>query len=425
MTFRPETLALHAGYEPDPTTGSRAVPIYQTTSYVFQDTAHAGRLFALEEFGNIYTRIMNPTTGALEARIAALEGGKAALAVSSGQAATTLALTTILKAGNHLVAGSALYGGTYNLLSTTLPRLGIETSFVDVTKPASFESAITEHTRAIYVETLPNPLLVVPDLEAIAAIAHAHGIPLIVDNTAASPALCQPLRHGADLVVQSLTKYIGGHGQAIGGVIVDGGSFDWTQGTFPEFTTPNPGYHGIVFSEAFGELAFILRARVEGLRDTGPALAPVNAHHFLTGLETLHLRVREHSKNALAVAEHLKEHPKVAWVRYPGLPDDPGHATASRYLSGGYGGLLTFGVQGGLQAARAFVDATELASLVANIGDTRTLVIHPASTTHQQLSAEEQLSTGVTPDLVRLSVGIEHLEDILADVDQALAKVEA
>ncbi|MFM2161305.1 MAG: hypothetical protein RLZZ383_817 [Pseudomonadota bacterium] len=421
MSQRPETLALHAGYTPEPTTGSRAVPIYQTTSYVFRDAAHAGRLFALQEFGNIYTRLMNPTTGVLEARVAALEGGQAALAVASGQAAETLAITTLARAGDEIVAGSALYGGTYNLFSTTLPRLGITTKFADITDLATFEAAITAKTKAIYVEALPNPALIVPDLRALADLAHAHGLPLIVDNTAASPALLRPLDHGADIVVESLTKYIGGHGQAIGGILVDAGRFDWSQGRFPEFTEPHPGYHGLKFAEAFGGLAFILKARVEGLRDMGAALAPASAHHFLTGLETLHLRVREHSRNALAVAQHLAKHDKVAWVRYPGLPGDAGHESASRYLQGGFGGLVTFGVRGGLEAGRAFVDNVRLASLLANIGDTRTLVIHPATTTHQQLSAAEQAASGVTPDLVRISVGIEHIDDILADLDQALA----
>jgi O-acetylhomoserine (thiol)-lyase len=421
MSLRPETLALHAGYTPEPTTGSRAVPIYQTTSYVFQNAAHAGRLFALQEFGNIYTRLMNPTTGVLEARVAALEGGQAALAVASGQAAETLAITTLARAGDEIVAGSALYGGTYNLLSTTLPRLGITTRFADITDLSTFAAAINERTKAIYVEALPNPALIVPDLRGLADLAHAHGLPLIVDNTAASPALLRPLEHGADIVVESLTKYIGGHGQAIGGILVDAGRFDWSQGRFPEFTEPHPGYHGLRFAEAFGGLAFILKARVEGLRDMGAALSPTSAHHFLTGLETLHLRVREHSRNALAVAHHLAQHDKVAWVRYPGLPGDPGHESATRYLQGGYGGLLTFGVRGGREAGRAFVDNVKLASLVANIGDTRTLVIHPATTTHQQLSEAEQAASGVTPDLVRVSVGIEHIDDIKADLDQALA----
>jgi O-acetylhomoserine (thiol)-lyase len=425
MTFRPETLAVHHGYTPDPTTGSRAVPIYQTTSFVFQDAAHAGRLFALQEFGNIYTRIMNPTTDVLEQRLAALELGQAGLAVASGQAAETLTLLTLLRSGDHIVSSSALYGGTYNLLSTTLPRLGINTTFVDVADPQSFANAITDKTRAIYLESLPNPLLYVPDFEAIAAIAKDAKIPLIVDNTAASPALLQPLKHGADIVVNSLTKYIGGHGAAIGGAIVDGGTFDWASGKFPEFTEPSPGYHGLVLSEAFGPLAFILKARVEMLRDLGPALAPFNAHHFIQGLETLHLRVRQHATNALAVAAWLKDDPRVSWVRYPGLPEDPGHATATKYLENGFGGLLTFGVKGGHEAARTFVDNVELASLLANIGDTRTLVIHPASTTHQQLSPEQQASTGVTPDLVRVSVGIEHVEDIIADLDQALTKATA
>ncbi len=422
MSTRPETLALHAGYSPDPTTGSRAVPIYQTTSYVFQDADHAGRLFALQEFGNIYTRIMNPTVDALEKRIAALEGGIAALGASSGQAAETMALLTILRAGDHIVAGSGLYGGTYNLLATTLPRFGITTTFVDPTDPAAFEAAIQENTRAVYVETLPNPLLIVPDLRAIADVAHAHDIPLLVDNTAASPALVRPIEHGADIVVQSLTKYIGGHGQAVGGVIVDSGTFDWTSGKFPEFTEPNPGYHGLVLAEAFGNLAYILKARVEILRDLGSALAPFNAHHFLTGAETLSLRMARHCENAQKVAEFLQDHEQVAWVRYPGLQDDPGHGPAKKYLTGGFGGLVTFGHKGGLQGGRGFVNSVELASLLANIGDTRTLVIHPASTTHQQLSEEQQASTGVTPDLVRVSVGLEHIDDILADLDQALRK---
>jgi len=422
MSDHLETLALHHGYTPEPTTGSRAVPIYQTTSYVFDDADHAGRLFALQEFGNIYTRIMNPTVDVLEKRLAAIEGGVAGLGVASGQSAETLGLLTILRAGDHIVSGAGLYGGTYNLLSTTLPRFGITTTFVDPTDPAAFEAAITEQTRAVYAETLPNPLLVVPDLEAIAAIAHANGIPLIVDNTSASPALATPLKHGADIVFNSLTKYIGGHGQAVGGMIVDGGSFDWTSGKFPEFTEPNPGYHGLVLSEAFGNLAYILKARVELLRDFGAALAPFNAHHFLTGLETLDLRMRRHCENAQKVAEFLRDHPKVSWVRYPGLQDDPGHASAQRYLKGGFGGLVTFGHQGGRDGGRRFVDNVELASLLANIGDTRTLVIHPASTTHQQLTVEEQASTGVTPDLVRVSVGLEHIDDILADLDQALER---
>lgn len=423
MPLHPDTLALHHGYTPDPTTGSRAVPIYQTTSYVFQDADHAGRLFALQEFGNIYTRIMNPTVDVLEKRVAELEGGVAALGAASGQAAETMALLTILRAGDHIVSGAGLYGGTYNLFSVTLPRLGIETTFVDPTDPQAFADAIQENTRAIYLESLPNPLLIMPDVEAIAAVAREARIPLIVDNTAASPALFNPLKHGANIVINSLTKYIGGHGQAIGGIIVDGGTFDWTSGKFPEFTSPNPGYHGMVLSEAFGNLAYILKARVETLRDIGAALAPFNAHHFITGLETLHLRVHKHADNALKLARYLKDHPKVSWVRYPGLEEDPGHATASRYLSGGFGGLLTFGVEGGSDAGRAFVNGVELASLLANIGDTRTLVIHPATTTHAQLSEAQQRDTGVTPDLIRVSVGLEHVDDIIADFDQALGKL--
>jgi O-acetylhomoserine (thiol)-lyase len=422
-TPRFETRALHAGYEPEPTTGSRSVPIYDTTSYVFQDADHAARLFALQEFGNIYTRIMNPTNDALEKRIAALEGGVAALAVASGQAAETLTFATLLQQGDRILSGSSLYGGTYNLFKVTLPRFGIETDFADANDPASFEAALTEDTKAIYLESLPNPMLDVPDYEAFARIAQDHRIPLIVDNTAASPALVRPLEHGADIVLNSLTKYIGGHGQGVGGIIVTGDSFDWANGTFPEFTSPNPGYHGMVLSEAFGPLAFILKARVEMLRDMGPALSPFNAKYFLTGVETLRLRMQRHSENALAIARHLRDHDKVDWVRYPGLEDHPTHATAARYLDGGFGGLVTFGVRGGHDAGRTVAEGLDLFSHLANIGDTRSLVIHPASTTHSQLTEEEQRSSGVTPDLIRLSVGIEHVQDLIADLDQALSKI--
>ncbi len=416
-----DTLALHAGYTPDPTTGSRAVPIYQTTSYTFRDADHAAALFGLKEFGNIYTRLMNPTTDVFEKRIAALEGGVGALAVASGQAAETLTLLTLLRSGDELVSGSSLYGGTYNLFKVTLPRLGIHTRFVDSGRPESFREAITPKTKALYLESLGNPRLDIPDFEAIATIAKEAGLPLIVDNTALSPALFQPLRHGANIVVHSATKYIGGHGTSLGGVIVDGGTFPWAQGKFPEFTHPNPGYHGLRFAEAFGASAFIIKARLEGLRDLGPALSPFNAHAFILGLETLRLRVERHSENALAVARWLKQHPKVSWVRYPGLEDDASHANARRYLRGGFGGLVTFGVKGGGEAGRKLINGVKLWSLLANIGDTRSLIIHPSSTTHEQLSPEERLSTGVTDDLVRLSVGLEHLDDLLADLDQALA----
>jgi O-acetylhomoserine (thiol)-lyase len=419
-TYRPETLALHAGYSPDPTTGSRAVPIYQTTSYVFKDADHAANLFALKEFGNIYTRLMNPTNDVFEKRIAALEGGVAALATSSGQAAETLALLNILKTGDEIVSASSLYGGTYNLFKVTLPRLGIKTHFVEVSDHQAVRAAITPRVKVLYVETLGNPRLDVVDLEALAAIAREKKIPFFVDNTAATAALVNPLKHGANVVIHSATKYIGGHGQALGGVIVDGGTFDWTNGNFPEFTSPNPGYHGLVLSQAVGNLAFIIKARVEGLRDLGPALAPFNAHAFITGLETLHLRVRRHSENALTVARALQKDPRVAWVRYPGLEQDPSYPLAKKYFSGGFGGLVAFGLKGGFEQGKKLINSVKLWSLLANIGDTRSLIIHPASTTHSQLTPEEQKTTGVSPDLVRLSVGLEHPDDLLADLDQAL-----
>jgi O-acetylhomoserine (thiol)-lyase len=419
-TYRFETLALHAGYSPDPTTGSRAVPIYQTTSYQFRDADHAAALFALKEFGNIYTRIMNPTNDVFEKRVAALEGGVAALAVSSGQAAETLALLTVLRSGEELVSATSLYGGTYNLFKVTLPRLGIHTKFVDVEDLAAVEAAIGPRTKAIFIESLPNPALLVPDIEGLAKVANRAGIPLIVDNTAATPALLNPIKHGAHIVVHSATKYIGGHGTSLGGIIVDGGNFPWNNGKFPEFTEENPGYPGLKLFEAFGNLSFILKARVEGLRDLGSALSPFNAHSFITGLETLSLRIERHSQNALAVARFLRAHSKVSWVRYPGLEEDPGHASAKKYLHGGFGGLVTFGVKGGLSAGRTLINSVKLWSLLANIGDTRSLIIHPASTTHSQLSEAERVSTGVTDDLVRLSVGIEHIDDILSDLDRAL-----
>ena len=417
--YHPDTLALHAGYDPDPTTGSRAVPIYYTTSYRFKDSDHAARLFALQEFGNIYTRIMNPTTDVFEKRIAALEGGVAALAVASGQAAETVALLTILKSGDEFVSTSRLYGGTYNLFKVTLPRMGITAHFPESDDPDAIRAALTPKCRAIYLETIGNPKLNIPDLDAIAAVADQAGIPLIVDNTAATPVLCNPLAHGAHIVVHSATKFIGGHGQAIGGVIVDGGTFPWDNGNFPEFTEPNPGYHGMKFWETFGNISYILKARVELLRDLGPALSPFNASSFIQGLETLRLRMPRHSANGLAMAQHLSNHPKVTWVSYPGLPDDPSHALAKRYLKGGFGALVTFGVEGGLEAGRKLIDNVKLWSLLANMGDTRSLIIHPASTTHQQLSAEDRAASGVTDDMVRLSVGLEHIDDIVADLDRA------
>ncbi|SET75503.1 O-acetylhomoserine aminocarboxypropyltransferase/cysteine synthase family protein [Stigmatella erecta] len=416
-----ETLALHAGYEPDPTTGSRAVPIYQTTSYRFRNAEHAANLFALKEPGNIYTRITNPTTDVFEKRIAALEGGVGALAVASGQAAETLALVNILKAGDEFVSATSLYGGTYNLFKVTLPRFGITARFVDANRLDTVRAAIGPKTKALYIESVGNPRLDIPDFEALGAIAREAGIPLIVDNTALSPALFNPLRHGANIVVHSATKYIGGHGTSIGGVIVDGGTFPWNNGRFPEFTEPNPGYHGLRLHEAFGPAAFIAKARLEGLRDLGAALSPFNAHAFILGLETLKLRVERHSENALAVARWLRTHPRVEWVRYPGLEEDPSFAHAKKYLRNGAGGLVAFGVKGGVDAGRKLIDGVKLWSLLANIGDTRSLIIHPASTTHQQLTPEERLSTGVSDGLVRLSVGLEHLDDLRADLDQALA----
>jgi O-acetylhomoserine (thiol)-lyase len=420
-SFRPETLALHAGQVPDPSTHARAVPIYATTSYVFDDAAHAARLFALEEFGNIYTRIMNPTTAVFEERIAALEGGIGAVGVASGQAAETLAILNLARAGDTIVSSASLYGGTYNLFAYTLPRLGITTRFVDGSDPQNFARAIDERTRALYVETIGNPRLDVPDLAAIADVAHAHGIPLVVDNTFA-PLLARPIAHGADIVVHSATKWIGGHGTAIGGVVVDSGRFDWAaSGRFPELVEPDPSYHGVSYVGAFGAQAYILKLRVQLLRDLGPALSPFNAFLFLQGLESLPLRISRHSENALALAGWLEADPRVSWVSYPGLPSHASHALAARYLQGGFGGIITFGVRGGAEAGRRLIDSVKLFSLVANVGDAKSLIIHPASTTHQQLSPDDQLASGVTPDLIRLSVGLEHIADLRADLDQALA----
>ncbi|WP_257305467.1 O-acetylhomoserine aminocarboxypropyltransferase/cysteine synthase family protein [Geothrix campi] len=428
-TPRFETLALHGGHSPDSDTKSRAVPIYQTTSYVFDSTEHGAALFNLEVPGNIYTRIMNPTTAVLEQRVAQLEGGISALATASGQAAITLTLTTLLRGGDHVVAGNNLYGGTYNLLSHTLPRAGIITTFVDSTQPEAFRAALRPETRAIYIEAVGNPKLDVPEFEAIAAIAHATGIPLIVDNTLPSPYLLNPFKLGADIVVHSATKYLGGHGTSVAGLIVDGGTFDWKSGKFPEFTEPFAAYHGAILADLAGPAAFITKARIEGLRDTGAALSPFNAFLILQGIETLHLRLERHGANALALAQWLSKHPKVAWVNYPGLPTSPNHAAAARYFrkGAGFGGILTFGLKpsasgGGLKAGGAVIDAVQLFSRLANLGDAKSLIIHPATTTHAQLSAEERAATGVTDDLVRLSVGLEHIDDLIEDLDQALAK---
>ena len=415
------TLAVHAGQTPDPTTGSRAVPIYQTTSYAFQDADHAGRLFALKEFGNIYTRIMNPTTDVLEKRVAALEGGAAALAVASGQAAETLVALTLANAGEEIISTTSLYGGTYNLFHYTLPKLGITVKFVDADDFDGIRALINPKTRAIYTETLGNPKLDVVDIEKLAAIAHENGLPLVIDNTSASAALVRPIEWGADIVINSATKFLGGHGTSIGGVIVDAGKFDWAaSGRFKDFTEPDPSYHGLVYTEAFGALAFILKARVQGLRDTGAALSPFNAFLLLQGIETLHLRLARHSENALAVARHLEKHPGVEWVNYPGLESNLYFERAQKYLPDGKGGLLTFGVKGGYEAGKTLINSLKIFSLLANIGDAKSLVIHPASTTHAQLSPAEQADTGVTPELVRLSVGIEDIRDLIADLDQAI-----
>ena len=419
------TQSLHAGQVADAATGARAVPIYQTASYVFRDSQQAADLFALKEFGNIYTRLMNPTTDVFERRMAAIEGGTGALAVASGQAAITYALLGITRLGDEIVAGNNLYGGTYQLLHHTFPRLGRTVTFVDSRDAGAFQSALTGKTRAIYIETIGNPKLDVPDFEAIATVAHRNGIPLVVDNTV-GVGLVRPIEHGADVVVASATKYIGGHGTSIGGILVDSGRFRWDNGKFPEFTEPDPSYHGLRYWEALGNVpgmgnvAFILKIRLTLLRDLGAALSPFNAHQFLMGLETLPLRQKRHSENALAVARWLKKHSRVAWVSYPGLEDDPHHACASKYLRGGYGGLVGFGIQGGRDAGRRFIDSVKLLSHVANIGDAKSLVIHPATTTHQQLTAEERASAGVTDDYIRLSIGLEDVEDILEDLDQAL-----
>jgi len=421
-----DTLAIHVGQEtPDPTTGSRAVPIYQTSSYVFKSTEHAANLFALKELGNIYTRMMNPTTDVFERRIAAIEGGAGALAVASGQAAETYALLAITRLGDEIVSANNLYGGTYQLFHYTFPKLGRTVKFVDSAKPDEFRKAITSKTRAIYTETIGNPKLDVPDFEAIAKIAHEAGIPLVVDNTV-GVGLVRPIEYGVDIIVTSATKYIGGHGTSVGGVIVDSGKFKWNNGKFPEFTEPDPSYHGVKYWDAFGNfpelgnVAFIFKVRVQLLRDLGAALSPFNSFLFLQGLETLPLRQRKHSENALKVAEFLKNHPLVNWVNYPGLPDNPNYQVAAKYLKSGFGGIVGFGIKGGLEAGKKFINSVKLLSHLANIGDAKSLVIHPASTTHQQLTKEEQAATGVTEDYIRLSIGIEDPDDIVEDIDQAL-----
>jgi O-acetylhomoserine (thiol)-lyase len=425
--LKPETLALHAGQQADPTTGARAVPIYQTTSYQFKSTEHAANLFGLKEFGNIYTRLMNPTTDVLEKRIAALDGGVGALAVASGQSAITLALLNIAQAGDEIVSADNLYGGTYNLFHYTFPRLGIKVNFVPSNDTAAFQKAITPKTKAVYAESIGNPKLDVADIEELAWVAHKNNIPLVIDNTV-TPYLLRPIEFGADIVVYSATKFIGGHGTSIGGLIVDSGKFDWTRGKFPLISGPEPSYHGLDFVEALkplGNIAYIIKARVTLLRDLGPALSPFNAFLFLQGLETLHLRLPRHASNALTVAEYLQKHPTVSWVSYPGLSSSPEFRRAKKYLPNGAGAILGFGIKGGLEAGRKFIDSLQLISHLANVGDAKTLAIHPATTTHQQLSEAEQLATGVTQDFIRLSIGIEHTDDIIADIELALKKSQS
>ena len=421
-----ETLCLHAGQIPDAATGARAAPIYQTTSFVFDSAEHAASLFNLQTFGNVYSRISNPTVAVFEERMAAIENGRAALACATGQAAEATAILTLCKSGDHIVSASTLYGGTHTLLGVNLKKLGIETTFVHPDNPEKFAEAIKPDTKLIYAETLGNPLINIVDIEALAKIARAHDIPLVVDNTVPSPYLCRPCDWGADIVVHSATKYIGGHGTTMGGVIVESGRFDWgkggVNGKFPEFTTPSPGYHGVIFHETFGDFGFTMKARMEIMRTFGPALSPMSAWLLLQGLESLPVRMDRHCANALAVAQFLKNHPRVAWVNYPGLPDSKYYALARKYLPKGASGLLNFGVKGGAQAGEKFIDASEFMSHLANIGDAKTLIIHPASTTHRQMSDEDQLKAGVTPDMVRMSVGIESLDDILWDIDQALNK---
>ncbi len=424
--LRVESLALHGGQEPDPTTGSRAVPIYQTTSYQFQNTDHAANLFALKEFGNIYTRLMNPTNDVLEKRIALMEGGVGALALSSGQSAITLGLLNIAQAGDEIVSADNLYGGTYNLFHYTFPKLGIKVKFAPSNDLDAIQKAITAKTKAVYAESIGNPKLDVADLEGIAAVAHRNSIPFVLDNTV-SPYLLRPFDYGVDIIVYSATKFIGGHGTSMGGLIVDSGKFDWTKGNFPLITEPDPSYHGLNFVEALkplGNIAYIIKARTGLLRDLGPAMSPFNAFLFLQGVETLHLRMPRHSENALAVAAYLEKHPLVTWVNYPGLASSPEKKRAEKYLAKGAGAILGFGIKGGAEAGKKFINSLAMISHLANVGDAKTLAIHPATTTHQQLSAEEQLATGVTPDFIRLSIGIENIDDILEDIGQALDKTK-
>ncbi len=424
--FQPETLAIHAGQVPDSATGARALPIYQTTSFVFDSAEHAASLFNLQTFGNIYSRLSNPTVAALEERVAALEGGRAGLASASGMAAEAMALMTILQQGDHVVAAGALYGCIVTMLAVSLKRFGIETTFVDATKPEAFAAAMRPNTRAVFAESLGNPSLTVLDIAAVAEVAHAHGVPLVVDNTVPSPFLCNPIRHGADIVVHSATKYLGGHGTTLAGVLVESGKFPWDNGKFPGMTDPSPGYHGVKFYETFGDFGFTMRARMEVLRVYGATLSPFSAWQILQGTESLHVRMERHCTNTRKVAGFLKNHPHVSWVNYPGLPDHPQHDLVKKQMRAvdgapGASGLLAFGVQGGLEAGVRFIEAAQFMSHLANIGDTRTLIIHPASTTHRQLEPDQQLAAGVLPDMVRMSVGIEHIDDILWDIDQALA----
>ena len=422
--FKPETLAIHAGQIPDAATGARALPIYQTTSFVFDSAEHAAALFNLQTFGNVYSRLSNPTVAALEERVAALEGGRAAVAAASGMAAEALALMTLLQSGDHVVAAGALYGGSVTMLAVSLARFGIETSFVDAREPAAFAAAIRPNTRALFAESLGNPSLVVPDIAAVAEVAHAHGLPLVIDNTVPSPLLCNPIALGADIVVHSATKYLAGHGTTLGGVLVESGRFPWDNGKFPGMTEPSPGYHGVKFYETFGDFGFTMRCRMESLRVYGAALAPASAWQILQGIETLPLRMERHCSNALAVARFLQQHPAVSWVNYPGLPDHPQQALLSRQMRGA-SGLLAFGVKGGLERGVRFIEGAQFMSHLVNIGDTRTLISHPASTTHRQLSEDQLAAAGVGPDMIRISVGLEHVDDILWDIDQALHKAMA
>ena len=419
--LRFESLAVHGGQEPDPTTGSRAVPIYQTTAYNFKDSEHAANLFELKESGYIYSRIMNPTTDVLEKRIAVLEGGVGALAFASGHAAIHAAIVNIAQGGDEIVSSSTLYGGTYNMFAYTLPRLGIKVNFVDASDPVNFEKAITPNTKALYAETIGNPKIDVLDIEKVAAIAHKHGIPLIIDSTFATPYLCRPIDFGADIVIHSATKFIGGHGSSMGGLVIDGGKFDWNNGKFPLLSDADPSYHGLKYSEALGPIAFITRLRVQVLRDLGACLSPFNSFAFLQGLETLHLRMKRHTENALAVAQYLEQHEQVSWVSYPSLPSHPDYEKAQKYLPKGAGSIFTFGIKGGLEAGRKLINSLELFSLLANVGDAKSLVIHPASTTHSQLTPEQRISAGAPDDMVRLSIGIEDIQDIIEDLAQALA----